>query len=150
MELKKIQKDIWQNKVNKGFNTTDVNKEFCLLYGEVAEAYDAWRKKKDDLNEELADIAIYLMGLSEMLGFDLEEDKESILVNYRKKSKLKKERVELSAHNDHRIAMMIGIASTVYEGEIILDDASCVKKSYPDFWKVFSSLGGKFYECMGK
>ena len=75
-ELKKIQKDIWQNKVNKGFNTTDVNKEFCLLYGEVAEAYDAWRKKKDDLNEELADIAIYLMGLSEMLGFDLEEEIE--------------------------------------------------------------------------
>ena len=71
MELKKIQKDIWQNKINKGFNTTDVNKEFCLLYGEVSEAYDAWRKKKDDLNEELADIAIYLMGLSEMLCFDL-------------------------------------------------------------------------------
>ena len=74
MQLKKIQKDIWQNKLNKGFNTTDVNKEFCLLYGEVAEAYDAWRKKKDDLNEELADIAIYLMGLSEMLGFDLENE----------------------------------------------------------------------------
>lgn len=76
MELKKIQKDIWQNKVNKGFNTTDVNKEFCLLYGEVAEAYDAWRKKKDDLNEELADIAIYLIELSEMLDFDLEEELE--------------------------------------------------------------------------
>ena len=74
MELKKIQKDIWQNKLNKGFNTTDVNKEFCLLYGEVAEAYDAWKKKKDDLNEELADIAIYLMGLSEMLGFDLADE----------------------------------------------------------------------------
>ena len=76
MELKNIQKDIWQNKLNKGFNTTDVNKEFCLLYGEVAEAYDAYRKKKDDLGEELADIAIYLMGLSEMLGFDLEEQIE--------------------------------------------------------------------------
>ena len=76
MELKKIQKDIWQNKLNKGFNTTDVNKEFCLLYGEVAEAYDAWKKKKDDLNEELADIAIYLMGLSEMLGFDLADEIE--------------------------------------------------------------------------
>ena len=74
MELKKIQKDIWQNKLNKGFNTTDVNKEFCLLYGEVSEAYDAWKKKKDDLNEELADIAIYLMGLSEMLGFDLADE----------------------------------------------------------------------------
>ena len=66
MELKKIQKDIWQNKLNKGFNTTDVNKEFCLLYGEVAEAYDAWKKKKDDLNEEL----------SEMLGFDLADEIE--------------------------------------------------------------------------
>ena len=76
MELKKIQKDIWQNKLNKGFNTTDVNKEFCLLYGEVSEAYDAWKKKKEDLNEELADIAIYLMGLSEMLGFDLAEEIE--------------------------------------------------------------------------
>lgn len=76
MELKKIQKEIWQNKLNKGFNTTDVNKEFCLLYGEVAEAYDAWKKKKDDLNEELADVAIYLMGLSEMLGFDLADEIE--------------------------------------------------------------------------
>lgn len=74
MELSKIQKEVWKNKLNKGFNTTDVNKEFCLLYGEVAEAYDAWKKKKDDLNEELADIAIYLMSLSEMLGFDLETE----------------------------------------------------------------------------
>ena len=76
MDLKKIQKDIWKNKINKGFNTTDVNKEFCLLYGEVSEAYDAWKKKKEDLNEELADIAIYLMGLSQMLGFDLSDEIE--------------------------------------------------------------------------
>lgn len=73
MDMKEIQKQIWQNKINKGFNTTDVNKEFCLLYGEVSEAYEAYRKKKDDLGEELADIAIYLMGISEMLGFDLED-----------------------------------------------------------------------------
>ena len=74
MNLKQLQKEVWQNKINKGFNTTNVEKEFCLLYGEVAEAFDAYRKKKDDLNEELADIAIYLMGLSEMLGFDLEDE----------------------------------------------------------------------------
>lgn len=74
MELKKLQKAVWQNKINKGFNTTDVNQEFCFLYGEVSEAYDAWRKKKADLNEELADVAIFLLGLSEMLGFDLEEE----------------------------------------------------------------------------
>lgn len=74
MNMKEVQKQIWQNKLNKSFNTTDVNKEFCFLYGEVGEAYEAWRKKKEDLGEELADIAIYLMGLSEMLGFDLEEE----------------------------------------------------------------------------
>lgn len=77
MDLKEVQKEIWQNKIDKGFNTTDVNKEFCFLYGEVGEAYEAWRKKKDDLGEELADIAIYLMGLSEMLGFDLKKEIEN-------------------------------------------------------------------------
>lgn len=74
MDLKEIQKEIWQNKLDKGFNTTNVDKEFCLLYGEVGEAYEAYRKKKDDLGEELADIAIYLMGLSEMLGFNLKDE----------------------------------------------------------------------------
>ena len=74
MNLKEMQKEIWQNKVNKGFNTTNVEKEFCLLYGEVGEAFNAYNKKKNDLNEELADIAIYLFGLSEMLGFDLEDE----------------------------------------------------------------------------
>ena len=73
MNMKEIQKEIYQNKINKGFNITDVNLEFCLLYGEVAEANEAWRKKKDDLGEELADIAIYLMGISEILGIDLED-----------------------------------------------------------------------------
>lgn len=74
LDLKKLQKEIYQNKLNKGFNVTDVNKEFCLTYGEVAEAYEAWRKKKDDLGEELADVAIYLLVISEIVGIDLEEE----------------------------------------------------------------------------
>lgn len=74
MNLKNIQKEIYQNKVDKGFNITDVNKEFCLIYAEVAEAYEAWRKNKDDLGEELADVAIYLLGLSEILDINLEDE----------------------------------------------------------------------------
>lgn len=74
VDLKKLQKDIYQNKVDKGFNVTDINKEFCLTYGEVSEAYEAWRKKKDDLGEEFADIAIYLLGLSEILKINLEDE----------------------------------------------------------------------------
>ncbi len=89
MNMKEMQNNIWNNKINKEFNTTDVHQKSCLLYGEVAEAYDAYRKKKDDLNEELADIAIYLMGLSEMLGFNL-EDEITKKVNKNKKRVYKK------------------------------------------------------------
>ena len=74
MDFRKLQKDVYQNKVDKGFNTTDVNKEFCLTYAELAEAYDAWLKKKDDVGEELADVVIFTMGLSEILGVDLESE----------------------------------------------------------------------------
>ncbi len=74
MDFKKLQKEVYQNKVDKGFNTTDINKEFCLTYGELSEAYDAWLKKKSDVGEELADVVIFLMGLSEILGVNLEEE----------------------------------------------------------------------------
>lgn len=74
IDLKKLQKEIFKNKLNKGFNTNDINKEFCFTYAELSEAYDAYRKKKDDLGEELADVAIYLMGLSEMLEINLEDE----------------------------------------------------------------------------
>ena len=63
-----------ENKVNKGFNVTDIFKKFCLAYGEMVEAYDAYRKKKNDLGEELADVVIYLLGISEILGIDLEKE----------------------------------------------------------------------------
>lgn len=77
MDLRTIQKEVYQNKLNKGFNVTNIDQEFCYLYGEVAEACDAWRKKKDDLGEELADVAIYLLGLAEILGVDLATEIEN-------------------------------------------------------------------------
>lgn len=69
-----MQKAVHQNKIDKSFNITNIDKEFCLLYGETAEAYEAWRKQKPDLGEELADIAIYLLGLSEILDIDLQDE----------------------------------------------------------------------------
>lgn len=74
MKTSDIQKVILANKITKGFNVTDIPLEFAHLYGEVAEAFEAWRKKKDDLGEEMADVAIYLLGMSEILGFDLEAE----------------------------------------------------------------------------
>jgi uncharacterized protein YabN with tetrapyrrole methylase and pyrophosphatase domain len=76
MNFKGLQKEVYQNKINHGFNVTDINFEFCLAYGEMAEAYDAWLKGKEDLGEELADVVIFLMGISEILNIDLEEEIE--------------------------------------------------------------------------
>ena len=79
MEIRSAQQQAWQNKRVKGFNTTDVPLEFCLLYGEIAEAFDAWRKGRQDVAEELADIAIYLLCLAEMTGVDLQDAVEAKL-----------------------------------------------------------------------
>lgn len=72
-QIHKLQQRVWQNKLAKGFNTTNVNQEFNLLYGEVSEAFDAWRKKTGGVPAELADIVIYTMALATMLDIDLEE-----------------------------------------------------------------------------
>ena len=49
----------------------------------------------------------------------------------------------VSSHDDHRMAMMLAIASTVCQEPIIIDNKECVKKSYPSFWEDFEMLGGK-------
>ena len=48
----------------------------------------------------------------------------------------------LDSHNDHRLAMAFAMASLKCDGEITILNAECVTKSYPDFFKVFESLGG--------
>lgn len=54
--------------------------------------------------------------------------------------------VIVDSHKDHRIAMMLAIASTVCREAIIIKDADSVSKSFPDFWEKYRELGG-IYEC---
>lgn len=49
----------------------------------------------------------------------------------------------VSSHDDHRMAMMLAIASTICQAPVVIDNKECVKKSYPSFWKDFEKLGGK-------
>ena len=53
---------------------------------------------------------------------------------------------EVWSHKDHRMAMMLAIASTVCQEPIHIKDTDCVKKSYPNFWETFQQLGGKIHE----
>lgn len=72
--MKNLQKSILANKIAKGFNVTDIPLEFAYIYGELGEAFEAWRKQKGTVGEELADVAIYLLGMAEILGIDLEKE----------------------------------------------------------------------------
>ena len=83
VDLCDLQKQILQNKKDKGFNTTNIPEEFCRAYGELGEAYDAYKKHKPDLGEELADVAIFLLGISEILDINLEEE----IINKMQKNK---------------------------------------------------------------
>lgn len=53
---------------------------------------------------------------------------------------------KVSSHGDHRIAMMAAIAATVSTGEVIIDEAQVVSKSYPRFFDDFRKLGGQAEE----
>jgi NTP pyrophosphatase (non-canonical NTP hydrolase) len=74
IHLKTLQKEVVANKQEKGFNTTNIYQEFCLLHEEVSEACTAYMRKYDDLGEELADVAIFLLGIAELLNIDLEAE----------------------------------------------------------------------------
>jgi NTP pyrophosphatase (non-canonical NTP hydrolase) len=75
VDLKELQKEIMRNKIEKGFNTTDVALEFCRAYEELSEAFAEFNRgdiKKTA--EEFADVTIFLLGMAEILGIDLEKE----------------------------------------------------------------------------
>lgn len=51
--------------------------------------------------------------------------------------------VEVYAHNDHRIAMSLAVFGTLSEYPVIINNAECVEKSYPDFFEDMKKIGVK-------
>ena len=76
MDISDVQDLAWQNKLAKGFNTTDVAMEFGLLTAEVGEAFTAWRRREPGLGAELADVLIYVTCVAQMTGIDLAAEVE--------------------------------------------------------------------------
>ncbi len=90
IDLKELQKEVMRNKLEKGFNTTDVALEFCRAHEELSEAFSKFNKNEDGVAEEFADVAIFLLGMAEILGFDLEKE----LIDKIEKNKNRKYRKE--------------------------------------------------------
>ncbi|WP_405775488.1 hypothetical protein OG241_09250 [Streptomyces sp. NBC_01390] len=74
MDLGSLQRIAWDNKVLKGYNTTDVPVEFCMLQEKAAAAFTAWRKEQEPLGEQLADVVLYVASIAEMTGLDLQHE----------------------------------------------------------------------------
>lgn len=51
-------------------------------------------------------------------------------------------RTVLDTYHDHRLAMSFAAIGTRLPG-VVVNDPSCVAKTYPDFWQVLVSLGGE-------
>lgn len=92
IDLKALQKEVMRNKLEKGFNTTDVAVEFCRAYEELSEAYNKHAKGDSrGTAEEFADVMIFLLGMAEILDVDLEKELvRKIEIN--KKRKYRKEK----------------------------------------------------------
>jgi 3-phosphoshikimate 1-carboxyvinyltransferase len=49
----------------------------------------------------------------------------------------------INSHNDHRIAMMAAITALGSNGPVIITDAGCVEKSFPEFFECLAGIGVK-------
>ena len=91
VDLKELQKEVMRNKLEKGFNTTNIAEEFCRAHEELSEAFKKYFRREEGASEELADVAIFLLGMCELLGFDLEKELvRKIEINKNRKYKKEK------------------------------------------------------------
>jgi len=74
VDLKKLQEEVMNNKIEKGFPINDMAFEFCRAHEELSEAFSKYNKSQEGVAEEFADVAIFLLGMCESLGYDLEKE----------------------------------------------------------------------------
>ena len=70
------------------------------------------------------------------MGADVEEFPDGLRVPGRQKL----HGAEIDPRADHRIAMAFAVAGLLAEGSTVIHDSPCVEISYPDFFKVLSSI----------
>ncbi|RLI90529.1 MAG: 3-phosphoshikimate 1-carboxyvinyltransferase, partial [Candidatus Altiarchaeales archaeon] len=71
------------------------------------------------------------------MGADIRESGGGLIINGRCKLK----GAVLDPHDDHRIAMSCAIAALSAEGETVIENPECVRKSYPNFFEDLEKLG---------
>ena len=73
----------------------------------------------------------------ERMGVEVAEEKDSISITG---ANLKG--AVIDSHDDHRIAMAFSVLGTLV-GNTVINGAECVKKTFPEFWAILRSIGGR-------
>ncbi|MES3032274.1 MAG: MazG-like family protein [Patescibacteria group bacterium] len=73
VDFKELQKEVMRNRREKGFGN-DIPSDFCRAYEELSEAFSKYNKNQSGVAEEFADVIIFLLGMSDTLGYDLEKE----------------------------------------------------------------------------
>ncbi len=73
----------------------------------------------------------------ERTGIAVIEEEDSLIINGGRPSG-----ALIDSFNDHRIAMAFGVLGAA-AGDMVIDRAECVGKTYPAFWQIFENLGGE-------
>jgi len=138
----------------------EVNKNSVIVRKARLNAIRADLSDCIDLLPTMAVLAVVADGESEFIGIDRARLKESNRVSALREGlermgiKVGEERDKLTvtgsmpkgsiidSKGDHRIAMAFSILGSV-AGETIIDGAECVSKTFPEFWDVLKSIGGK-------
>ena len=89
------------------------------------------------LTHKESDRALTLKDVFGKMGIQVDLDGDIMLVH----GGGKLTSAHVHSHHDHRIAMAAAVAALRAEGEIIIDDAEAINKSYPDFYQHMISLG---------
>ncbi|MDR0319067.1 MAG: 3-phosphoshikimate 1-carboxyvinyltransferase [Nitrososphaerota archaeon] len=73
------------------------------------------------------------------MGASIDMDESSLTI----KGPCKLEGATINSHNDHRIAMACTVAALKAKGETTIENAECIRKSYPSFYNDLASIGAE-------
>lgn len=128
--------------------------------GKILEPFDADAREIPDLVPVCAALACFADGTSRIhdaqrlklkesdrltslylelrkMGANIEIDESSLTI----KGPNKLKGTTIDPHNDHRIAMACAVAALRAEGKTVIQNAECVRKSYPQFFNDLRKLG---------
>lgn len=81
--------------------------------------------------------ALTLQDVFGKMGVQIELDEDLMIVHGNRQLKGAK----VHSHHDHRIAMAAAVAALGADGEVLIEEAEAINKSYPDFYEHLKALG---------